>query len=113
MSNTITTHVLDTATGSPAAGMAISLFRLEGEEYVPLVVAQTNDDGRVPGFTADIKISAGKYRMIFDTGPYHEKQGVDSFYPEVQVHFAIANPEQHYHVPLLISPFGFSTYRGS
>ena len=114
--NPITTHVLDTALGRPAAGLNISLeIESDGGGWEALGAAVTNADGRldtslVPeGQTLQRKT----YRIKFDTGAYFAASGTEAFYPEVTVVFRIASPDQHYHVPLLLSPFGYSTYRGS
>lgn len=106
---TISTHVLDTARGLPAEGLRITLYRANGEQ-----VAQgaTDHDGRIPGFIPEgVELAAGEYRMHFDTGGYFAKHGTQGFYPFVEVTFTLV--DGHYHVPLLLSPWGFSTYRGS
>lgn len=108
MKSPITTHVLDTALGRPAAGIAIALSRIDGSEIARGV---TNDDGRIADLVSG-SLAAGTYRMTFATGPYFEATGRPVFYPEVSVVFTIAAGE-HYHIPLLLSPFGYSTYRGS
>lgn len=113
MSSPITTHALDTARGVPAAGLPIELEQLTDDGWSSLVRAETNDDGRVPGFTDGVELAVATYRMTFDTAAYFERTGTEGFYPVVRVVFQIRAPEQHYHVPLLISPFGYSTYRGS
>lgn len=112
--NTLSTHVLDTATGCPAAGLAIRL-----EFFGPLGVRTvgegvTDDDGRLRDFLPPgVLLEPGTYRMRFESGVYHQTQGVQSFYPYVEVVFTVEANGGHYHVPLLLSPFGFSTYRGS
>lgn len=109
----ITTHVLDTAAGRPAAGIEVSLFR-EGEDSQTLATGRTNDDGRVPGLLPDADtLEAGLYRMHFATGPYLARHGEDAFYPHVDVVFRLDGSGEHYHIPLLLSPYGYSTYRGS
>lgn len=109
----ITTHVLDTAKGLPAEGIRISLQKPNGNEWDDITTGITNSDGRVDNFlSSDQVIEPGVYRMLFETGVYFEKEGVAGFYPEVPVIFEIKDTE-HYHVPLLLSPFGYSTYRGS
>jgi 5-hydroxyisourate hydrolase len=113
MSSPITTHALDTARGCPAAGLPLELEQLTDDGWVSLRRAVTNDDGRVPGFTDGVELQQATYRMTFDTAAYFEATGVVGFYPVVRVVFQILEPGQHYHVPLLISPFGYSTYRGS
>ena len=108
--STISTHVLDTARGVPAEGLRITLYRVSGEQ---LATGVTNGDGRVPGFIPDgVKLGAGTYRMHFDTGAYFVKHETQGFYPIVEVTFELV-ADGHYHVPLLLSPWGFSTYRGS
>ncbi|MFL6417395.1 MAG: hydroxyisourate hydrolase [Bryobacteraceae bacterium] len=102
----ISTHILDTAAGRPASGIQVHLYR-EGKE---LASAWTDQDGRVPSFSpADKPLVSGKYTILFDVGT----RWAESFYPEVSVTFWVKNPESKYHIPLLISPFGFTTYRGS
>lgn len=102
----ISTHILDTAAGCPAAGIQVHLYR-EGEE---LASAWTNVDGRIPALLPPgTPLVAGQYRIVFDVGT----RWSDGFYPEVTVTFWVKNPESNYHIPLLISPFGFTTYRGS
>ena len=110
----ITTHVLDTAKGIPAEGILISLQRPIGDnQWEDITSGTTNNDGRIPNFlAADQVISPGIYRMLFDTKAYFEQNDTQGFYPEVPVIFEI-NDTQHYHIPLLLSPFGYSTYRGS
>ena len=106
----ITTHVLDVSRGRPVAGMRVVVGRT-GEEGV-VAEAFTNADGRIrEGLPWPVE--RGTYRVTFDTGAYFRAQGVRAFYPEVVVVFEIEDPAQHYHVPLLLSPFGYSTYRGS
>jgi 5-hydroxyisourate hydrolase len=105
---TLSTHVLDAALGWPAAGVAIRLETADGTE---LAEATTDADGRVTGFAADL--AAGTYRLRFATGAYFAATQQAGFYPEVVLTFSIADAQQHYHVPLLLSPFAYSTYRGS
>jgi len=111
--STISTHVLDTARGVPAEGMPIRLERQTDAGWVTLSEQITNDDGRVGALVPEGRIELGVHRMTFGTGTYHATLGVQGFYPEVAVLFEILAPDEHYHVPLLISPFGYSTYRGS
>jgi 5-hydroxyisourate hydrolase len=106
----ITTHVLDTARGRPAAGVAVALER----GGTLLARGATDGDGRVRDLLpADLRLEPGSYRLVFDTGAYFAAQGTDAFYPEVAVVFAVREGGEHFHVPLLLSPFGYSTYRGS
>lgn len=112
--NTLSTHVLDTATGKPAAGLEIRLEALENDGFRRIGGGTTNADGRVRDFlAAGESLPMGVYRVRFETGPYHAQQGVQGFYPYVEVVFEMGGDGQHYHVPLLISPYGYSTYRGS
>jgi 5-hydroxyisourate hydrolase len=101
---TLSTHVLDTSKGRPAAGVPV---RLETEDGRPLADGRTDADGRISGWVLD---GAGVHRLVFGTGTY---LGQDAFYPEVVVAFLVTDPAEHHHVPLLLSPFGYSTYRGS
>lgn len=105
---TLSTHVLDAALGRPAADVAV---RLEASDGTVLTESRTDADGRVPRFA--VALEAGTYRLRFDTGGYFAASERAGFYPEVVVTFDIADAQQHYHVPLLLSPFAYSTYRGS
>lgn len=113
----LTTHVLDTALGRPAAGLAISL-RQAGKHGTPLASLVTNADGRAerPLLEGEAMVG-GSYDLIFEAGAYFDALGIalpePKFLDQVVIRFGIADPEAHYHVPLLISPFGYSTYRGS
>lgn len=108
----ISTHILDTALGRPAAGVAVTLERWEGGAWVVCGAGATDADGRLKGLLAVEQVSSGRYRLIFATGEYFARQGHAAFYPEVAVTFE-AEREGSYHVPLLLSGFGYSTYRGS
>jgi len=111
----ITTHVLDTARGRPAAGVAIRLERL-GEDDAPALLGggSTDGDGRLRALLpAGAPLDAGTYRLTFFVGAYFQAQGIEAFYPRVVIDFEVRDGAQHYHVPLLLSPFGYSTYRGS
>jgi 5-hydroxyisourate hydrolase len=106
----ITTHVLDTAAGRPAAGISVVLEMLvpDGHTWQVLGLGVTDADGRIRTLLADgHKLSPGLYRIRFDTS----EQSL--FFPEVLIEFRVDDPSQHYHVPLLLSPYGYSTYRGS
>jgi 5-hydroxyisourate hydrolase len=111
----ITTHVLDTATGRPAEGVVVVLEQQGlGETWTELGRGPTNADGRLTSLAPDTTVFApGVYRLRFLTGPYFASRGLRGFYPEIPVHFHVDDPAAHYHVPLLLSPFGYSTYRGS
>ena len=113
----LSTHVLDLALGEPARGLAVRLERLPGAgaggETAPVPTAVTDGDGRVPDLLNGAPLTAGVYRLTFQTGAYFAATGRAAFYPRVEVTFEVAAPEQHHHVPLLLSPFGYSTYRGT
>src|SRR5438445_4375780 len=110
----ITTHVLDTARGRPGAGVPVTLEVEAAGGWKLVGKGMTNTDGRISDLVPnETKIEAGVYRLIFDTARYFAGNHVQAFYPQVIVVFKIENPDQHYHVPLLLSPFGYSTYRGS
>lgn len=113
MTSPLTTHILDTALGKPAAGVSVVLERATDEGYEQIAQGVTNDDGRVTDLIEDDEFRAGVYLMHFDTGGYFEQTKRESFYPEVAVLFQVKDPQSHHHVPLLISPYGYSTYRGS
>jgi 5-hydroxyisourate hydrolase len=102
--NSLSTHVLDATTGRPASDVPVRLERSGGDLVAE---ARTDTDGRVAKLATGL--DAGDYRLVFDTGGYFP----DTFYPQVVVMFTVTGPEQHYHVPLLLSPFAYSTYRGS
>jgi 5-hydroxyisourate hydrolase len=114
----LTTHVLDTARGSPASDLAIDLFRLDGDVPVLMKSTKTNDDGRcdAPLLDGDA-LQKGRYQLLFKVAPYLRRSGDDlpeiPFLDDVVINFGINDPTQHYHVPLLLSAYGYSTYRGS
>jgi len=109
----ITTHVLDTSLGKPGQGILIKLQEPTADGWKTLGKGTTNSDGRVADLLAsDVILSPGTYRMWFDTGSYFNKQKIKSFYPEVGIQFTVFD-DSHYHVPLLLNPYGYSTYRGS
>ncbi len=116
----LTTHVLDTARGCPAAGLRIALFRIAEAGAVPekLLEAVTNDDGRCDGpLLADAEFSTGRYELVFAAGDYLRASGAavgdPAFLDDIVIRFGIADADSHYHVPLLLSAYGYSTYRGS
>ena len=114
----LTTHVLDTMSGRPGAGLVIELFRIESEARRPLARLTTNADGRTAGpLLAGADLRRGTYELVFHVGGYFRARGValgdPAFLDQVPVRFGIADPAGHYHVPLLVSPYGYSTYRGS
>jgi 5-hydroxyisourate hydrolase len=109
---TISTHVLDTARGQPAANLSVTLEAAATDGWKRKGTAVTNDDGRAPDLLdTGEALASGTHRLTFDTGAWFAEQGVAGFYPYVTVTFEITG-DDHYHVPLLLSPFGYSTYRG-
>ena len=114
----LSTHVLDTMHGCPAAGMAVSLFSTQGDEATLLQRLVLNHDGRTDAPLSDnASLRKGTYRLTFDVAAYFKARGVvlpePNFLDRVSLDFGIANADQHYHVPLLVSPWSYSTYRGS
>jgi 5-hydroxyisourate hydrolase len=112
----LTTHVLDTAQGRPAAGLKVALYRVGHSDQ--LAAGTTNDDGRLGSPLLDDEgMQVGTYELVFQAGDYLRGQGLSltdpPFLDQVLIRFGIADPQEHYHVPLLLSPFGYSTYRGS
>ena len=117
-SGRLTTHVLDTMSGQPGAGLAVELFRIEGEARRLLARLTTNNDGRTAEpLLAGADLRRGTYELVFHVGGYFRARGTvltePAFLDQVPVRFGIADPARHYHVPLLVSPYGYSTYRGS
>ena len=111
----ITTHVLDTSSGRPAAGIPVSLERkTHTSGWESIGEGMTNVDGRAKDLLSPNEaFLPGDYRLTFDTSAYFASQNIECFFPLVTVGFVVKDPVQHYHVPLLLSPFGYSTYRGS
>ena len=110
----ITTHVLDLALGMPARGVPVKLELHAEGGWVMLAERVTDDDGRVRDLiSAGTRLTAGQFRLTFGTGAYARALGGTTFYPEIPVTFEIHDPDQSYHVPLLLSPYGYSTYRGT
>jgi 5-hydroxyisourate hydrolase len=105
----VTTHVLDAVSGKPAVGVAVGLQDADG---TLLARALTDEDGRVSRFGPDA-LPAGRYRVVFETAAYFAASGTATFYPSVTIDFELSDPAARYHVPLLLSPFAYSTYRGS
>jgi 5-hydroxyisourate hydrolase len=108
----ISTHVLDTSSGRPAAGVSLVLERAADAGWEAIARGVTDADGRARELLSSAA-ERGRYRLTFDTGAYFRARGVAGLYPEVVVTFAVERGEDHYHVPLLLSPYGYSTYRGS
>ena len=109
----ITTHILDTSRGLPAAGVKVQLLQQEDGRWILMTVGETNNDGRIGQWADQSEVSAGQYKLVFDTAGYFSKCDVETFYPSVEILFLVTSDNQHYHVPLLLNPFGYSTYRGS
>jgi 5-hydroxyisourate hydrolase len=105
--STLSTHVLDTSLGKPATGIRVTLLR--GDQVIG--EATTDADGRAKDFSG--KLEAGDYRLRFDIEPYFQKSGREGFYRTISIDFVVRSAVEHYHVPLLLNPFGYSTYRGS
>lgn len=114
----ITTHVLDAARGTPAAGVKVELLRRDdtdgdgGDGWASVASGATDDDGRVNELGPE-RVAPGEYRLRFDTGAYFAARGTPGFYPEVLITFTVDEEGRHHHVPILLSPFAYSTYRGS
>ena len=114
----LTTHVLDTMNGCPAAGMRVALYRLDGGQTLPVCRVVLNHDGRTDApLLDDTAFAPGHYRLVFEVATYFRSRGValpePAFLDDVPIEFGLADPDQHYHVPLLTSPWAYSTYRGS
>lgn len=109
----LTTHVLDTSLGKPGQSICIRLLATVAGSWQAIAIGQTNSDGRIADLLPPAKLlPPGEYKLCFDTAAYFATQGVKSFYPEVTIQFRVFD-DSHYHVPLLLNPFGYSTYRGS
>lgn len=118
MAGYLTTHVLDTARGCPAAGIKIALYRVTGNSHKKIAEAETNADGRTEApILPEGKFKAGTYELIFFAGAYLRSHGLGHedplFLDQIPIRFGVSEAETHYHVPLLLSPFGYATYRGS
>lgn len=110
----ITTHILDTTKGKPAEGVSITLYQEQvGKEWQEIAKGITNADGRIPDLLPkEVLLQGGSYKMRFETKEYFDRDSIATFYPYVEIIFAIQNND-HYHIPLLLNPFSYSTYRGS
>jgi 5-hydroxyisourate hydrolase len=109
----VSTHVLDIHRGRPAQGVPVALDRKDGDVFTRVRSATTDADGRVKELVPEGQLTSGTYRITFDTGAYFAAQGVEGFYPEASIVFVVRDAAAHYHVPLLLSAHGYSTYRGS
>jgi 5-hydroxyisourate hydrolase len=111
---TLSTHVLDAAAGRPAAGVAVRLeSRRPDGSWAAAGAGRTDADGRLRDWLPPGAPAAGRHRLVFDTGGYFAAAGVPTFFPSVSVDFEVTEPGEHHHVPLLLSPFAYSTYKGS
>jgi 5-hydroxyisourate hydrolase len=108
----VTTHILDTGSGRPAAAVAVVLYARDGSGWNLVASGTTDADGRAKDLGPE-RLPAGTYRLNFATGTYYEALGTATFFPEVDLVFTVSDAGEHYHVPLLLSPFAYSTYRGS
>ncbi len=113
MKSPVTTHILDTSTGRPAAGVPVVLEQLSGGVWHGRGQGTTNDDGRVADLITPDQFATGHWRIRFATGVYFAQTGTAGFYPYVEIVFEVRAVHEHHHVPLLLNPFGYSTYRGS
>jgi 5-hydroxyisourate hydrolase len=109
----ITTHVLDTSRGRPAAELKVELHKKSGEDWKSIGAGLTDDNGRCNALLGETLLAVGTYRLTFHAAAYFQGLRVESFYSDIPVIFEVRDARVHYHVPLLISPFGYSTYRGS
>ena len=108
----VTTHVLDAVSGRPAAAVEVVLQHHEHGDWTEVASGRTDDDGRIASF-GPTHLDPGVYRVTFAVAPYFAATGQQAFYPEVVIVFNLTDPDAHYHVPLLLSPYAYSTYRGS
>lgn len=109
----ITTHILDTTKGKPVTGVRISIYQGENDTWTEITWGVTNNDGRITDLLrSDMTLQRGIYKLRFETKDYFDKEQIPTFYPYVEIVFDVTSDE-HYHIPLLLSPFGYSTYRGS
>lgn len=108
----VTTHILDTASGVPADQVAVEIFAADGTVWAPVAAGVTNEAGRTHALGPEV-LAPGNYQLRFGTGAYFARSSTETFFPEVVLTFTIAAGQDHYHVPLLLSPFSYSTYRGN
>jgi 5-hydroxyisourate hydrolase len=111
---TISTHVLDTSIGRPAAGIRVQLERRDGDHWQVVAAAEADGDGRVPDLLPEgASIAPGEFRLTFDTRLYFAASSIPTLYPVISIVFEVSAGQTHYHVPVLLSPFGYTTYRGT
>lgn len=112
--NPLSVHVLDLQSGKPTAGIGVTLEQQAGGQWRELASGVTDAQGRIAALYPEGKaMAAGDYRIVFKTGEHYKRKGQPSFFPRIPVEFTVDAPAQHYHIPLLLSPFGYSTYRGN
>ncbi|WP_445621135.1 hydroxyisourate hydrolase [Kushneria sp. Sum13] len=112
--NPLSVHVLNTQTGTPSSGVEVMLEQKTDSGWQTLATQTTNADGRIPAlYPKGETMEAGVYRVVFETGDWYERQGTETFFPEIPVPFQVESGVAHYHIPLLLSPYAYSTYRGS
>jgi len=107
---TLSTHILDIAAGRPGKGIVVRVEAFGGDGWRPVGAGTTDEDGRITDLLGKESLVRGEYRLTFDVGPY---LGPEAFYPEVVIVFRVDDPSEHHHVPLLLGPYGYTTYRGS
>lgn len=110
---TLSTHVLDMTLGKPGAGIPVSLFRKEGAKWIELASEETDQDGRIQNFIPKNDFVVGQYRMIFNVEAFFKEQELKSILYEIPLQFQVNDCSEHFHIPLLLSPNGYNTYRGS
>ena len=112
--NPLSVHILDLQSGTPTAGVTVTLEQKTGNDWRQLASGVTNAQGRIAEmYPADKTMDKGDYRIVFKTGEHYTRLKQETFFPEIPVQFHVEKTDQHYHIPLLLSPFGFSTYRGN
>ncbi len=109
----LSTHILDTAIGRPAADVALTLSQLDGETWRPIGSGHTDADGRCKTLLGDHTLQAATYKIHFHTANYFHHLGLTTLYPFIEIVFTITDPAEHYHIPLLLTANGYTTYRGS
>lgn len=109
----ITTHVLDTSRGRPADGLPVCLYKFENDKWILLKESMTDSNGRCGDMLQDKNCTPGRFKIEFRVDDYFRRIATASMYPMIDVMFDVQHPDEHYHIPLLLNPFGFTTYRGS
>lgn len=108
---TLSTHILDIGNGTPASGVRVDLLR--GDDLARIATGVTDTDGRIRAWNPAVNLEPGNYQLLFHSGEWYRSRSKDSFYPTITIHFSVLADQLHYHVPLLLNQFGYSTYRGS